>query len=523
MKYNNFFKYIFVIVVIALIIGSVYLVYYKKSSNVESEVDDEETNQVQQISIVENLKMGVQSFDTLNPLLTKNKEIVNIDKLIFEPLVNITSDYHTENCLAKEVTKTSDNVYTIKLNSNIKWQDGGNLISKDIQYTVEQLKNLDSIYSQNGAHIQSVDIPDSETAIITLDQAVPFFEYYLDFPIVSSSYYFNEDFANSTKIPIGTGMYKIASIDNENILLVTNDRWRNIKNSRPKTQSITIHRYNAIGEMFNAFKLGNIDIINTYMSNYSDYVGTMGYNKKEFLGRNFTYISFNCNDGILSDKAVRKAVSMGINKENLVSTLFAGTKSVANTGLDYGSYLNNFEGVVSYNLDQAKKQLQDSGWVYTGNRWQKTIDRYSRKLILSLVVNENDQERVNVANSISNQLNEIGIKINVAKVSPERYYQYLNEKNYQMILTGVDNSINPDLSYFCGQNNLSNYNNADVASEIMDLNKIKDAQKQVNEDVPYLGLYRNKGYVILNANVGGNFNPNSYFTYYNFNEWFRQQ
>ena len=141
MKYNNFFKYIFVIVVIALIIGSVYLVYYKKSSNVESEVDDEETNQVQQISIVENLKMGVQSFDTLNPLLTKNKEIVNIDKLIFEPLVNITSDYHIENCLAKEVTKTSDNVYTIKLNSNIKWQDGGNLISKDIQYTVEQLKN----------------------------------------------------------------------------------------------------------------------------------------------------------------------------------------------------------------------------------------------------------------------------------------------------------------------------------------------------------------------------------------------
>ena len=238
MKYNNFFKYIFVIVVIALIIGSVYLVYYKKSSNVESEVDDEETNQVQQISIVENLKMGVQSFDTLNPLLTKNKEIVNIDKLIFEPLVNITSDYHTENCLAKEVTKTSDNVYTIKLNSNIKWQDGGNLISKDIQYTVEQLKeqlkNLDSIYSQNVAHIQSVDIPDSETAIITLDQAVPFFEYYFDFPIVSSSYYFNEDFANSTKIPIGTGMYKIASIDNENILLVTNDRWRNIKNSRPK-------------------------------------------------------------------------------------------------------------------------------------------------------------------------------------------------------------------------------------------------------------------------------------------------
>ena len=523
MKYNNVFKYIFVIVVIVLILGSVYLVYYKKSSNIESEIDENDTNQVQQISVVENLKMGVQSFDTLNPILTKNKEIVNIDKLIFEPLVNITSDYHTENCLAKEVNKTGDNQYIIKLDSNIKWQDGANLISKDVQYTIELLKSLDSIYSPNVSHIQSVDIPDSETAVITLDQNVPFFEYYLDFPIVSSAYYFNENFANSTKIPIGTGMYKIASIDNENILLVTNDRWRKIKDSRPKTQSITIHRYNAIGEMFNAFKLGNIDIINTQMSNYSDYVGTMGYNKKEYLGRNFTYISFNCNDSILSDKAVRKAVCMGINKENIVSTLFTGTKSVANTCLDYGSYLNNSDGVVSYNLEQAKKELQDSGWTYTGNRWQKTIDRYARKLILSVVVNESDQEKVNVANAISSQLNEIGIKLNVSKVSPERYYQYLNEKNYQMILTGVDNSVSPDLSYFCGENNLANYNNADVASQITDMDKIKDAQKQVNEDVPYLGLYRNKGYVILNANVGGNFTPNSYFTYYNFNEWFRQQ
>ena len=30
----------------------------------------------------------------------------------------------------------------------------------------------------------------------------------------------NEDFKNSSKIPIGTGMYKIASIDNDNIFLI---------------------------------------------------------------------------------------------------------------------------------------------------------------------------------------------------------------------------------------------------------------------------------------------------------------
>ena len=34
---------------------------------------------------------------------------------------------------------------------------------------------------------------------------------------------------------------------------------------------------------------------------------------------------------------------------------------------------------------------------------------------------------------------------------------------------------------------------------------------------------RNKGTIILNLNVGGDFSPNSNFLYYNFYKWYRQQ
>ena len=40
--------------------------------------------------------------------------------------------------------------------------------------------------------------------------------------------------------------------------------------------------------------------------------------------------------------------------------------------------------------------------------------------------------------------------------------------------------------------------------------------KTANLDVPYIGLYRNKGILILNANVGGEFTSNAFATYYNF-------
>lgn len=520
---NNFFKYIFILVVIALIAGAIYIVYDKNKPNEENDEDVENAVQNNNVSIVENLKMGITNYDTMNPILTKNREIVNIDKLVFDSLINITSDYKAEYSLATACTKVSDTQYEIKVNTGIKWQDGSSLIAKDVQYTINKIQETGSIYMQNIQKIVNVETPDSETVIINLSEAVPYFEYNLTFPIISSTYYLNEDFQSTGKIPIGTGMYKIASIDNDNILLIRNDRWRNIKSNPPKTQSITIHKYNAIGEIFNAFKLGNIDVVNTYMTDYTNYVGTMGYNKKEYAGRDYDFISMNCKDSILSDSAVRKALNYGINKENIVSTVFGNSKIVADTPLDYGSYLNNAEGKISYNQEEAKKTLENGGWTYVSGRWQKNIGGYVRKLTLSLVVNKNNNDRVKVANNIKSQLADIGVIINIVQVDDNKYYEYLNNKNYQIILTGVKSSVNPDMTYFYGYNNLANYQNDDVQSKLNSLDNYGEIQKKVNEDVPYIGLYRNKGVIILNSNVGGDFSPNTFDLYYNFDRWFRQQ
>ena len=85
-----------------------------------------------------------------------------------------------------------------------------------------------------------------------------------------------------------------------------------------------------------------------------------------------------------------------------------------------------------------------------------------------------------------------------------------------MILTGINNSINPDLSYFFGDGNIANYNNDTIKSKLKSLDAYGEIQKIAYDEVPYIGLYRSKATVILNANVGGKFSPNNYFAYYNF-------
>ena len=158
--------------------------------------------------------MGIATFDTINPILSNNKNVQDVSKLIFEPLVNITTDYKTEPCLATEWAKIDATTYLIKLREGVQWSNGEKFTAKDVQYTIDRLKETQSIYAYNVQYVIRVVVVDDYTIQIVLSQEIPFFEYNLAFPIMSSSFYAEDDFQNTEKniSPIGTGMYKITDV-----------------------------------------------------------------------------------------------------------------------------------------------------------------------------------------------------------------------------------------------------------------------------------------------------------------------
>ena len=158
---SSFFKYIFILFIIGIIGCSVYFIYFK---------DKEEPKEIIQTEIEEaqekkDLRLSISNYDSINPLISNNKEILKIDRLIFEPLVNITSDYKIENCLATEVSKVSDTSYVVKIDNEKKWHNGTPLLSKDIQFTIDRLKEGKSVYSYNVEKVSGVEIIDSNTII----------------------------------------------------------------------------------------------------------------------------------------------------------------------------------------------------------------------------------------------------------------------------------------------------------------------------------------------------------------------
>ena len=124
-----------------------------------------------------------------------------------------------------------------------------------------------------------------------MDREVPFFEYYLTFPILSKDYYEGEDFTTTAKNsqPIGTGRYKIDTVEASNIVLVKNEAWWNIKEKPLTLEKITVNLYSSIGELYNSFKVGNLDLVATDNTSLTEYIGTIGYTPKELKGRNHTF------------------------------------------------------------------------------------------------------------------------------------------------------------------------------------------------------------------------------------------
>ena len=525
--YTKYF-FIFIIVIFIIIAGAIFIIRGNDKGEQNLNQTSKNTN------IKTNLKLAISNFDTINPILTQNKNVQEITKIIYDSLIKLDGDLKLQYNLAKEIGKTDNINYVIKLKDNIYWSNGEKFTANDVKFTVDIIKSgINTVYAENLEAVSALEVIDEYTLKFILSKEIPFFEYYLTFPILSNSYYANQDFKITEKnlAPITTGMYRIASVENGKIVLNKNEYYWN-KEKEPLIEKIDINLYNSIGEAYNAFKTGEIDILKVTVSNIEEYIGSIGYNKAEYKTRNYDFISFNTTSELFANKNVRKAISLAIDKNNLIATTLGKGYKESNFFFDFESWLYDSKLDSQFDIDQAIRILEEDGWTYKENKWSKNIDGKTINLKFDLIVNYSDSTKVAAAKNISAQLANIGIIVNIKEVSLDSYFSYLNNKNYEAILAGVQTSFSPNLETFFGENNIASYNNEEIRN-ILNISKNTGEQEDIRkqyqklydiyiEEAPYIGLYRETDYVIYNQGLVSNLNPNSFNIFNNIEKWYRQ-
>lgn len=530
---SNIIKYIFIIIIAILIIVTSISFYKEKKAEQNKEALDHTSNFT---NIQRDIRLSITEFDNINPLLSENRNVQEISKVIFEPLVTFDSTYKMQYCLAREIAKTSDTTYLIQLREDVKFHDGTTFDSNDVKFTIDTIlgKGI-SIYRENLKFVSGLNLIDDYTLTLSLSQPVDFFEYNLTFPIMSSEFYNGEDFVTSAKnnAPVGTGMFKIDLAEEKNIRLEKNDDYWNIKNRDAMIEKIYINKYGSIGEAYTAFKNGELDIMNIKIQNIEEYIGSLGYKKIQYKGRDYTFLSFNTMHGdINTNPRVREAISFAIDKNFIIANVLGGAYGAANYPTDFGSWSFSGSSDQKYNLDVARQLLEADGWNLKNGNWQKNINGRNTNLFINLTVNRDNGTIVNVANNIRDQLGNFGIVVNIKALAGNKYNEAINNRAYEAAIITIRNSYSPNVNTFLGEGNLANYNNDEVKSILNEIKNSKD-ENFLNEkfnrlyqiyetEAPFIGLYRNINCVVCHQSLVGNITPNAYNIYHNIEKWYRQ-
>lgn len=449
-------KIIFISIIIILILAGTYIIYIKNNKTIDSE-----EKKIKEIITTKDIIIGITQYDTINPLLTKSLEIQYITKLIYEPLINITKDFDLEPAIAKEWSKIDELTYILKIDGNKEWSSGNKVKIEDIIFTINKIKESDSIYNENVENIQQVEKIDETTLKIHLEKEKAFFEYLLCFPIIEQKTY-------NLEIPYGTGEYVIDSIEKQQIEISNKER------------KITIKIYENISELYNNFSKENVDLILTQNVNYGEYLGNIGFNETLITGREFYYIS--CEN--IKDIETRHIIEKSINKEKIIYDLYNNRYKVAQTPLDYGSYLNIIE----------EKNL--------------TIDKKINKTITISTLLEDKK----IIQNIEEQLRE----------------KEINVQNYQstqadLILKKQIVPIIPDISIY--------NDDQGIEEQIIEIMKIENKEilaqeykkilTKFYEEKPFIPLFFNNYIILSNENLKGDFSGNWYNIFYHIDNWYK--
>ena len=151
---------------------------------------------------------------------------------------------------------------------------------------------------------------------------------------------------------------------------------------------------------------------------------------------------------------------------------------------------------------------------------EKEISGIRQSLRATILVNQENTGRVQIASKLKEELTAIGFEVTLDKVDFETYQQSLESGQFDLVVGGWKCSEVTDLTPFFGTGgslNYIGYSDADMdtlltaartaVGEGQTLLAYSSLQKKLAEELPYISIaYRNQA-VFASKNIGGEVHP----------------
>lgn len=381
-----------------------------------------DTNEGMNVNLENNydLKIGLTALDSTDVYKSTNLIVNDLYKKTSYSLIKVINNYDIKYELAKSVFKVSNSEYIITLNNEY------DLDIDDIRYSIDKILSSgeNNMYYSRLNIINSIESTENKDEIrITLKEENPYFVYYLDFPVTD----------NDKKIK---PEFEYLAQDNS-ILFQKNE-----KSSNKYLNSILIKSYNGINESVEAFVNDDIDVFFATSNNDMQLIGQKDYSVKKYKDGETLFIFGNKTSNTFSRKELRTALMYSLNRDEIVKTSDNNFIEIIDLPFMYSSIK------YKYDLVGAKNIMISNGWNQNSvGIYEKVENGNYITATLRLLVNSQDENKLNIANNIKNMAYNAGINIEIIALTSEEIQQRVDSLDYDIVLATIYLNETPDIRF----------------------------------------------------------------------------
>jgi len=484
---------------------------------------------------------------TLNSMLSSDTASNQVIGLMFDGLLNYKKNGDLVPALASDLPKTSSDglTYTFKLRDNLKFSDGHPLTADDVVFTYQLAydpKYKDVASPRRGdlsKYIASVTAQDPKTVVIQTTQVfAPFLANHALYGILPKHVLGDLDpkavnTADFNTAPsVTNGAFKFVKWEKgQQVTLARNDNYWNgpayldsyVYKVLPDSVAVT-----------NQLKTGEIDIGPVDPGQFDAIKTATNVVTSEFPVPTFTFYAYNLDPAklggqLFGDKAVRQALLYALNRQQIVTAIFFGHGSVANSVEPPTSWAYKDKPQVLYSFDKAKAES-----LLDGAGWAKGADgiraKGGQKLKFEMITNAGNKQRESMLTVMQQSWKDIGVDATPKLIQfPQLVSQIVSIRTFDVFLVGFNWGADPDVSPLYHSRNAApgGFNGADFKNDqadtlldqalnTLDRSKRKDLYGQfqdlMSDQEPSPVILFNSGIYGVNTRVQGtDFGPFNQF------------
>jgi peptide/nickel transport system substrate-binding protein len=486
----------------------------------------------------------------VNELITQGTAITTeLTRQLFLQLVQEQDDFEEHPPTFKPLLASSyefspdRKTLTFHLRKDAVWSDGMPITADDVRFTWQAQRHpdvgWDSAYMVE--HITDVEVVDPKTV-----------RYHFDKTYAKQLQDANEGVILPKhaweKIPfpkwrengdwfrehlVVSGPFTVATWEpQQQVTLVRNPRY--FRKDRPYLDKVVIRNISDPASLLTQLISGEVDFIPQVQPVDMERIqADPRLRVIPYWFRLYVCVIWNERNPLFADADVRRALTLGIDRQTIVDTLFPrGTARIAVSPIVQSVWaFDRSLGALPYDPQESRRILESKGW--QDSNGDGILDKGGKPFSFALLSNGGNQQRNDAAVMIQEQLKQAGVRAEPRVVEFNSLVNDATSGTFEAVVFGFNIDTSMDMTAQFGsesiqEGNFGAYKNPEfdrLMAEAMGKPDIRDAkpildriQQIIHRDQPATFLWESQRMSAINRRIHGA-RPNVLFSLFNLEDW----